>query len=198
MSLTYFGSYYHKTLLLLMLESNDNQLDKQEVRKIMYRSCDVKECSEPTFIGWKPLTESRGWQICERHWRRHLNEKDRFDLYDAFKFRRPVRKPRRPVQTETRRCGCGRALQAGHRFCSVCIQERERQRKRLSYHKRKNPEPEPEPTAQDDIPRCRVCGDPREPGHTYCSKCSKGRQRQANRERQRRHYRKRVKCGGLS
>jgi predicted nucleic acid-binding Zn ribbon protein len=160
--------------------------------------CDVKGCSEPTFVAWRPLTESQRRQICKQHWRRHLGEKDSFDLYEAFKFRRPARKTRRPIQTETRRCGCGRAIQAGHRFCSVCIQDRERQRKRLSCHKRKNPEPELERTMQDNMPRCRVCGNPHEPGHTYCSKCSKERRQQGNRERQRRHYQKMVKCGGLT
>ena len=162
----------------------------------MFGICDVKKCSEPTFMGWRPLTERRGRQICEQHWRQHSNDEDSFDLFEAFGFKRPtrIRKPRAKKQIP--RCSCGRELLPRYRFCIDCAKERERQRKKRAYHKRKNPEPEP--VAQENILRCRACGGTRKPGCTYCPKCSKEHQRQANRERQRRHYRKMVKCGGLS
>jgi hypothetical protein len=50
--------------------------------------CDVKGCQNLTLLGWRPLTERRGRKICEQHWRRHQDEKDSFDLFDEFKFRR--------------------------------------------------------------------------------------------------------------
>jgi len=53
--------------------------------------CDVNGCSGATYLGWRPLTERRGRQICEYHWRRHLDEKDGFDLFEAFNFQRPAR-----------------------------------------------------------------------------------------------------------
>jgi len=157
--------------------------------------CDVKGCSRLTFIGWCPLTERRGRQICEYHWLRHKDETDSFNLYEAFNFRRPVHIPKRQIKTETRKCDCGRALDAGHRFCAVCAKERERHRKRQAYHEQKNPKSKP--TVQENIPRCRACGRQREPGHTFCPECAEKRKKQSNRERRRRFYRKTVKSGGL-
>jgi hypothetical protein len=160
------------------------------MERIMNGLCDVQGCNIATYMCWRPLSERRGRQICEYHWNRHKDETDSFDLYEAFKFRRPVRISRRLVKTETHRCDCGRELQAGHKFCPICAKERERQRKRQSYHERKKPKPEP--IVQENILKCRACGGTRKPGYTYCPKCSRERQRQANRERQRRHYRKRM------
>jgi len=54
----------------------------------MNRLCDVKGCRSLPLLGWRPLTERLGRQICEYHWRRHKDEKDSFDLFDEFKFRR--------------------------------------------------------------------------------------------------------------
>jgi hypothetical protein len=51
---------------------------------------------------------------------------------------------------------------------------------------------------QENILRCRACGGTRKPGCTYCPKCSRERQRQANRERQRQHYIKTAKYVGLT
>jgi hypothetical protein len=157
--------------------------------------CDVKGCNEATYLGWRPLTERHGRQICEYHWNRHKDETDSFDLYEAFKFRRPIRIPRRLTRRDKGRCACGRVLEDGHRFCKACIEERERRRKREAYHERKNPEPEQ--ITRDDTPGCKACGEPREPGHTYCPECAERRKKQSNRERRRRSYRKTVKCGGL-
>ena len=57
--------------------------------------CDVKDCQDLPLLGWRPLTERIGRKICEQHWRRHRDEKDSFDLFDEFNFRRPegIRKP---------------------------------------------------------------------------------------------------------
>jgi len=41
-------------------------------------SCDVRECTQPTFMGWRPLTERLGKQICEGHWHRHKDPADIF------------------------------------------------------------------------------------------------------------------------
>jgi len=153
-----------------------------------YGSCDVSGCQRETYMGWRPLTESRGRQICEYHWRRHCDEKDSFDLFDEFKFRRPlgIRKP--IAKKDVHRCSCGRERLPGHKFCNVCAEERERQRKRQAYHKRKNPEPEP--IVQEDILQCRACGGPREPGYTYCSECAKHRKTMTRRQAQSRYWRK--------
>jgi hypothetical protein len=158
--------------------------------------CDVKGCQSLPYLGWRPLTERRGRKICEQHWRRHQDEKDRFDLYVEFKFRRPegVRKP--AAEKHVPRCACGRELLPGHRFCAICAKKRECQRKKRAYHERKNPKPEP--IVQENILLCRACGGTRKPGCTYCWKCGKDHRRQTNRERQRRHHRKTAKCGSLS
>ena len=42
-------------------------------------------------MGWRPLTERLGKQICEYHWLRHKDPQDSFDLFDAFGFRKIVR-----------------------------------------------------------------------------------------------------------
>jgi hypothetical protein len=166
------------------------------VKYVMFGLCDVKKCSEPTFMGWRPLTERRGRQVCEQHWRQHLDDKDSFNLFDEFKFRRPLGILKPLTKKNIPRCSCGRELLPGRRFCTVCAAERERQRKKRAYHKCKNPESEP--IVQKNILQCRACGRQREPGHTYCPKCSKDRQKQTNRDRQRRHYRKTVKCSDLT
>ena len=105
--------------------------------------CDVKEYSRATYMCWRPLTERRGGQICEYHWRRHKDEKDSFDLFEAFGFRRPavVRKP--VVKKDIPLCACGRKRLPGRKFCSECAVERERQRKKRAYHERKNQEHQP-------------------------------------------------------
>jgi hypothetical protein len=72
--------------------------------------CDVSACHRETYMGWRPLTERLGRKICEYHWHRHEDPEDGFDLFEAFGFRRPVRSPRRLMQTGTRRCDCDRAL----------------------------------------------------------------------------------------
>lgn len=99
--------------------------------------CDVKGCNERTFMGWCPLTESRGRQICEKHFRRHDNKNDNFDLYDEFNFKRPIKVEKPSIKKEVSRCACGRERLPGHKFCTVCAKERERQRKRQYYHNKK-------------------------------------------------------------
>jgi hypothetical protein len=122
--------------------------------------CDLKGCSEVTYMCWRPLTERIGRKICERHWSRHLDENDSFDLYEVFNFRRPANRPRRQIKAEMRRCDCGCALESGH-----------------------NP-------IRNKSDGCRACGAQRRPRHTYCDKCAQERQKRANREHQKRHYRR--------
>ena len=123
--------------------------------------CDVKGCQGLPLLGWRPLTERIGRKVCEQHWRRHQDKQDGFDLFEAFNFQRPARAPRRPVKTETHRCDCGRELQSGHK-----------QQKPVKGR------------------ICKSCGAERRPGHTYCDNCARDRQLQANRERQKQHYKK--------
>jgi hypothetical protein len=163
--------------------------------KNMDRICDVQGCSRATYMGWRPLTERQGRQICEYHWLGHKDKKDSFDLFDEFKFRRPLGICKPVLKKHIPRCACGRVLDDGHKFCKTCIEERERQRKRQAYHECKNPEPEQ--VTQDNTPQCRACGGLREPGHTYCPGCAERRKKQSNRERRRRFYRKTAKYGGL-
>jgi hypothetical protein len=151
-------------------------------------SCDVKGCDEPTFMCWRPLTERLGRQICEKHFRRHDNKNDSFDLYDEFKFKRFVKIQKPSVTKDVPRCACGRERLPGHKFCEVCAKERERKRKRQYYRKKKSRQVEP--VVEKNNLQCKQCGEPRLPGHSYCLKCSQRRSKQSNRERQRRHYRK--------
>ena len=157
-------------------------------------SCDVSGCQRVTYMGWRPLTESRGRQICEGHWRRHKDPNDSFDLFEAFGFRRPAGIGKPVPKKEVARCTCGRERLPGRRLCTICAEQRERERKKRAYHERKNRHEmpvEPEP-----VLRCRACGEPREAGHRYCSKCAQKREKQSNRERRRRCYRKSLKRVG--
>jgi hypothetical protein len=70
--------------------------------------CDVVGCSSLPLLGWQPLTGRRGRQICEYHWRRHLDKQDSFDLFDEFKFRRPAGLPKPVAKKSVSRCACGR------------------------------------------------------------------------------------------
>ena len=153
--------------------------------------CDVKECRGLPLLGWRPLTERIGRKVCEQHWRRHQDKQDSFDLFDEFKFRRPVGLPKPVAKKYVPRCACGQELIPGRRFCKICATERERLRKKRAYHERKNQQ---QPIEQESTLLCRQCGGQREPGYTYCPKCSQRRNNQSNRERQRRHYSKSVKC----
>ena len=153
--------------------------------------CDVQGCNEATYLGWRPLTERRGRQICEFHWLRHKDEKDSFDLYDEFKFRRPkgVRKP--AVKKHVSRCVCGRELLPGRRFCMVCAAKRKRQRNKRYYHGKKANETE----ATNEITlKCRQCGGQREVGHTYCPECAKHRKTMTRRQAQSRYWKKQHIC----
>ena len=78
--------------------------------------CDVNGCRNLPLLGWRPLTERRGRQICEYHWRRHLDKQDSFDLFDEFKFRRPAGIPKPEAKKDVRRCACGRKLPSGRRM----------------------------------------------------------------------------------
>ena len=143
----------------------------------MNGSCDMNGCDRETYLGWRPLTERRGRQICEYHWRRHLDEKDSFDLFEEFKFRRPAGLPKPVARKYISRCACGRKLPSGRRLCTVCATERERQRKRQHYHNKKKSQVEHASTKESTL-QCKQCGGPRLPGHSYCPKCSERRNNQ--------------------
>ncbi|MFH1716530.1 MAG: hypothetical protein ABIF19_04200 [Planctomycetota bacterium] len=153
----------------------------------MNGSCDVKGCDRETYLGWRPLTESRGRQICEGHWRRHQDPEDSFDLFEAFGFRRPagIRKPV-PKKDVPRPAP---ALDPGRTGRMQPAAEPEPPREKLERHEPAKPRPQTIPTI-DRPSGCRTCGAEREPGHTYCPKCSRGRKKQSDRERQKRRYHK--------
>jgi len=151
--------------------------------------CDVKGCQSLPLLGWRPLTEHRGRKICEHHWRRPRDEKDSFDLFDEFKFRRSagIRKP--IMKKDVPRCSCGRGSLPVHRYCAVCAKKRERQRKRQHYHNKKNRQAEP--VIEESPLQCKKCGGPRLPDHIYCSKCVEHRKTMTRRQAQNRYWRKR-------
>ena len=126
-------------------------------------TCDVPGCTNETYMGWQPLTESRGRQVCEEHWTRHKDPQDSFDLFDAFGFRRPTKAPKPKPAAEP--------------IPEIAL--------------RKSSERISKPIAeQGPGPHCKACGAEREPGHTYCRSCSRERKAQSNRKRQKRHYQK--------
>jgi hypothetical protein len=152
--------------------------------------CDVEGCCRSTYMGWRPLTERIGRQICEFHWLRHRDEKDSFDLYDEFRFRRPVEIQKPVSRSHILRCSCGRELLPGRRFCTVCAAERKRQRKKRYYHGKKVNQAEP---TEEIILKCKQCSEPRLPNHIYCSKCVKHRKIMTRRQAQSRYWKKRHK-----
>ena len=150
--------------------------------------CDVKGCNEHTFMGWRPFTERRGRQICEKHFRRHDNKNDSFDLFDEFNFKRPVKIQKPSVTKDVPRCACGRERLPGHKFCTVCAKERECIRKRQYYHDKKNRQVEP---VKENTLKCKQCGEPRLPDHVYCSRCAEHRKKINRRQAQSRYWKKR-------
>jgi len=140
-----------------------------------YGLCDVPQCEEQTYMGWRSLRERTGRQICERHWEAHKDNK--FNLYDAFGFQRPLIKTK-PVKL-IEYCSCGATLQPGHRLCNNCATGRERLRKREYYHQRKE-----EPPKVISL-LCTECGQEREPNHRYCKLCARQQRRKLDRERKR-------------
>jgi len=158
----------------------------------MNKSCDVKGCRGLPLLGWRPLTERIGRKICEQHWRQHQDEKDSFDLFDEFKFRRPEGIPKPTLRKYIPRCTCGRELAPEHRFCTVCAAERKRQRNKQYYHGKKVNQAEP---TEEITLKCKQCGGPRLPNHIYCSKCAEHRKTVARRQAQSRYWRKRHNVG---
>jgi hypothetical protein len=154
----------------------------------MNGSCDVKGCDRETYLGWRPLTESLGRQICEYHWHRHNDKQDSFDLFDAFGFRRPARFIQSAEKKGVPSCACGRELIPGHRFCDVCAAERKRQRNKQYYHGKKDHQAEP---IKESTLKCKQCGGPRLTDHIYCSKCAKHRKTITRRQAQSHYWRKR-------
>jgi hypothetical protein len=134
----------------------------------MTTCCAVPGCTNETYMGWRPLTERLGRQICEYHWNRHKDPADPFDLFDAFGLRRPSRM-REPLTRKTQ-------------------PEREtRPQTRAERYEAEKPGPGTAPAASKTS-GCRACGAEREAGHTYCQSCARDRKAESNRRRQERHY----------
>ena len=151
-------------------------------------SCDVPGCNRQTFMGWRPLTEKIGRKICECHWDRHRDQQDSFDLFEAFGFRRPAGIPKQVTKKDVARCGCGRELEPGRKFCTACAAVRERQRKKQYYHEEKNRRAQP--TVEEDALPCKQCNGARLPGHRYCQKCAERRKKITRRRAQSRYWKK--------
>lgn len=145
-----------------------------------YGLCDVPQCEEPTYMGWRPLTEKRGHQVCETHWNAH--KAGRFSLYDAFGFEVPPT-AKRIVKLKDY-CSCGNERQPGHEFCQTCIVERKRQQRKESYHRKKT---EPAQTLKRNILICRNedCQNERQPNHRYCNLCAVQQRRKLDKIRKR-------------
>jgi hypothetical protein len=157
-----------------------------------YGICDVGQCQEKTYMGWRPHTVALGRQVCRGHWERHKNSLDGFSLFDAFGFQRPLIHPKpipkaKPVikREPEKTCSCGRPRRPRHQYCPSCAAERERIRKQEWQAQQEAPAAGP----QQEAPRlqCRQCGEERPAGHTYCEKCAERREKQLHRERQRKY-----------
>jgi len=161
---------------------------------MVYGICDIPKCGKETYMGWRPLTERIGRQVCKRHWDRHKNKNDRFNLFDTFGFRKPpILLLKAKPEKQPERCACGEVLQPGHRLCKECAAERGRQRKREYYHQKRDDEFIRRLGGSDieeKILRCKDCGKERLPGRSYCQKCGQRHSRKSNRERQRRYRKK--------
>jgi hypothetical protein len=129
--------------------------------------CDVNGCTGETYMGWRPLTERLGRQVCEYHWRRHRDEQDSFDLFEAFGFKRPAGLPKPAVRRDAPACASGTG------------------QKQQQYAEQTSPRAQPLKGPQSR--RCRACPAQRQPRHTYCQRCGAQRQRKANQQRQRRY-----------
>ena len=50
--------------------------------------CDIKNCkSEESHVIWA-LESFRGRPVCEKHWNKHCDEKDKFTLHDKSVWRK--------------------------------------------------------------------------------------------------------------
>jgi len=124
-------------------------------------------------MGWRPLNETLGRQICKKHWTRHENPNDSFNLFAAFGLRRPARISKSGAGL----FAAGRLRQPRpNMIAAEPLQQQETTKQTEGSGGRHAPG------------RCRSCGQAREPGHTYCEKCSRERRAEKNRKRQKRHY----------
>jgi hypothetical protein len=158
-------------------------------------------------MGWRPLTERLGKQICEGHWLRHKDPNDSFNLWDAFGFRRPagIQKP------------IVRGHLAGPAFAPPKPNEQVREepkaepeppREKPNCHEPDQPprlstrveaagKPGPQTVPAIEKPSgCKACGAEREAGHSYCQECAQRRRKTTRRQAQSRYWRKQhISCG---
>lgn len=78
------------------------------------------------------MTEKLGRQVCEQHWRRHQDQQDSFDLFEAFGFKRLAGLPKPAVKNDVARCACGRQREPRRRLCMACAVERGAEAKEAS------------------------------------------------------------------
>ena len=163
--------------------------------------CDVKGCTRKTHLAWCSKTERIGRQVCEFHHRMHLDPDNRFNLFDAFSFKKistkalkSERGSRLSMQGD-RRCACGAPRKPKCTYCEECAKEREKVRKR-EYQRRKRAGMAKTDNysvqASENKLVCKDCGGPRKPRHVYCPKCAWLRKRKSNRERQRKYRRNKI------
>ncbi|HUT30850.1 MAG TPA: hypothetical protein VMX13_13745 [Sedimentisphaerales bacterium] len=178
--------------------------------------CDVPGCTNKTYMGWGPRTERLGKQICEDHWFRHKNPADAFNLFDAFNLRRPAEIRMGEMLLATERAkgakGIGKAIvrspdvTALPTLADLGISKRESSEAQKKTDRRVRAVTDGNPPTYADLgltkkearvnetraSRCKACGADREPGHTFCDKCSRERKRQAHQQRQRRYRERRA------
>jgi len=164
-------------------------------------TCDVPGCTNETYMGWRPLTEPKGKQICLPHWNRHKDPDDSFNLWDAFGFKRPAKRLTGPLKEkpEIAKQAKKRQKQAGGAVPLKSAEAPMETRRELAAlagvsHEAQQPIPEP---AQNDGPRCKACGGEREAGFTYCPSCAKERAKRSNRQRRMRAYREARECSAF-
>ena len=100
-----------------------------------YGICDIPQCEEKTFMGWRPLTVKKGFQICKPHFEMHKN--DRQYLYDVFMIKRPDKSFSKETTYEAcivklRMCpDCHEIkLKPRQRYCDNCKKFRRRKTKK--------------------------------------------------------------------
>jgi len=179
-------------------------------------TCDVPGCSNETYMGWRPLTEALGRQVCEDHWRRHKDPNGSFNLWDAFGFRKPA--PTKGFPEPVPELDRGRTVLAEPHFAEEA-KKRQKARKGdqpgATLEKLQNlPVHATEQVAKamnvshgyvsaakklraeapENPPGCRACGAEREPGHTYCRSCANERRKITRRQAQSRYRKKQRAC----
>ena len=74
--------------------------------------CQVPNCKEPVYCGWKDATSEKGLQTCQIHLRKHYDKTDTFSFYSLLKIPVPwqTRKERDPMAKKKTKTKSGKAV----------------------------------------------------------------------------------------